>query len=92
MSVPEDVSGRAREAASDYSLFPGFVLFSQELAPWMGKSGLFDFSLSIKKITHKSESQEHLSGEISPFSDIQKDEVGSYLRGFPFQFRELVAR
>ena len=89
LSLSEDVSGRAHETTSDYSLFPGFVYFSKELSPWMQQSGLFDFSLSVEKIPLKTENQQCLSGEIMPFADIQMDEVGSYLRGFPFQFRDL---
>lgn len=89
LSLSEDVSGRAHETTSDYSLFPGFVYFSKELSPWMQQSGLFDFSLSVKKIPLKTENQQCLSGEIMPFADIHMDEVGSYLRGFPFQFRDL---
>ena len=89
LSLSEDVSGRAHETTSDYSLFPGFVYFSKELSPWMEQSGLFDFSLSVKKIPLKTENQQCLSGEIMPFADIHMDEVGSYLRGFPFQFRDL---
>ena len=89
LSLSEDVSGRAHEITSDYSLFPGFVYFSKELSPWMEQSGLFDFSLSVKKIPLKTENQQCLSGEIMPFADIHMDEVGSFLRGFPFQFRDL---
>ena len=55
----------------------------------MEQSGLFDFSLSVKKIPLKTENQQCLSGEIMPFADIHMDEVGSYLLGFPFQFRDL---
>ena len=89
LSLSEEVSGRANETTNDYSLYPGFVFFSKEILPWMEESRLFDFSLSVKKIPLKSEEQEYLSGLIRPFADLHMDEVGSYLRGFPFQFREL---
>ena len=91
VSIEEGIPEATRLAASDYTLFPGFVLFSPVVLPWMRESELFDFSLTVENIASKSGNQILLSGRLAPLSPIHTEDLGGFLRGFPFQFRELVS-
>ena len=88
----DEFSRRLAVSGTDYSLFPGFALFSPVMLPWMRDSGMLDFSLSVENTPDSSARQITLAGEFSPLADLHLDQVGSLLRGFPFQFRDLVSR
>ena len=85
----DSACGRIGSVADDYTLFPGFVLFSALFLPWMKESGMFDFILSVGEIPSNSDLQSSLAAQFKPLSDIHVDEVAPLLRAFPFQVREL---
>lgn len=87
----DSASSSVRSVADDYTLFPGFVLISPAFLPWMKDSGLFDFILSVEETPSKPESSISFSAAFKPLTDIHIDEVAPFLRGFPFQIRELLA-
>ena len=87
-----ELSRRMFASGTDYSLFPGFVLLSSVLLPWMRDSRLLDFSLTAEISPTNPDHQITLIGEFSPYVVLGRDEIGSFLRGFPFQFREIVSR
>lgn len=92
LSLSDEASRLSRVVEGDYSLYPGFMLFSSEVLPWMRDSDLYDFSLSVENIPSKSGSPAFFSGQLSSLADIHADDVRIFLKGFPFQFRELIAR
>ena len=92
LSCSDELARRLAVSGTDYALFPGFALFSPVLLPWMRDSRLLDFSLSVGNTPDSPDRQITLAGEFSPHSDLHLDQVGPFLRGFPFQFRDLVSR
>ena len=92
LSCSDELSRHLAVSGTDYAQFPGFALFAPALLPWMKSSRILDFSLCVENTTDSSDRQITIVGEFSPLSDVHLDEVGSFLRGFPFQFRDLVSR
>ena len=92
VSCSDELSRRLAVSATDYALFPGFALFSPVLMPWMMDSRMLDFSLKVENTPDSPDRQITLFGEFSPLADLHLDQVASFLRGFPYQFRDLVSR